>query len=301
MWRAFYGGADIELRLTALRFAEVFHRGSEGAELYARDYAGGSLTPLLLLPGLTLNSKSFEPLIPHVAGPRRVIAPDFRGRGRSSYCDPSTYRVGFELTDTIALMDHLGIERAAVIGTSRGGIVGMVMAAQHATRIAGLLLNDVGPKLEAAGLLRIRSYLGKPVAFPGWKLAAASLMAVNPHQEGLSLDDWMALARRIFRDENGSPREDYDLRLSEGFPSEADIEAGKIPEIWEVFATAKNMPIAVLRGANSDLLSDETVERMRETIPSIETAIVPGRGHVPFLDEPESVAAIQRWLARIDA
>jgi pimeloyl-ACP methyl ester carboxylesterase len=282
-------------------YAHVRYTAADGTALYARHYPGGGLTPLLCLPGLTLNSKSFEPLIPHVAGPRAIVAPDFRGRGLSGHADPNTYRPGVELADTIALMDHLGIEKAAVLGTSRGGIVGMVMAAQNRDRIAGLLLNDVGPKLEAAGLLRIRSYLGRPVDLPSWEAAAAALMAVNPDQEGLTFDDWMAMARRIFRDQNGLPKEDYDLRLAQGFPSEEDIAAGRIAEIWDVFKAAAGLPLSVLRGGNSDLLSAETVEKMREMIPGLDSAAVPGRGHVPLLDEPNSLAAINRWLARVDA
>ncbi|NJM30715.1 MAG: alpha/beta hydrolase [Rhizobiales bacterium] len=281
-------------------YTHIRHSGSDGAALYARHYAGGGLTPLLCLPGLTLNSKSFEPLMPYVSGPRAIIAPDFRGRGLSAYTDPNTYRPGFELADTIALMDHLRIEKAAVLGTSRGGIVGMVMAAQNRDRIAGLLLNDVGPKLEAAGLLRIRSYLGRPAEFPSWEAAAAALMAVNPDQEGLTFDDWMAMARRIFRDANGLPKEDYDLRLSQGFPSEEDIAAGRVAEIWDVFKAGAGLPLSVLRGGNSDLLSGATVARMGEMVPDLDSTVIPGRGHVPLLDEPQSLAAIKRWLDRVD-
>jgi pimeloyl-ACP methyl ester carboxylesterase len=282
-------------------YNHVHYSGPDGTALYARHYPGGELTPLLCLPGLTLNSKSFEPLIPHVLGPRAIVAPDFRGRGRSSYADAKTYRPAFELADTIALMDHLGIEKAAVIGTSRGGIVGMLMAAQNRDRIAGLLLNDVGPKLEAAGLLRIRSYLGRPANLPSWEAAAAALMAVNPDQEGLDFEDWLAMARRIFRDHDGLPREDYDLKLSQGFPSEEDIAAGNVAEIWDIFKAAAGLPLTVLRGGNSDLLSNETVMRMRDYIRDLDYAVIPGRGHVPLLDEPHSLAAINRWLARVDA
>jgi pimeloyl-ACP methyl ester carboxylesterase len=277
---------------------DVNYLGADGTLLFAQDYPGPG-TPILLLPGLTLNSKSFDPLVPHLLGKRRMVAPDFRGRGRSSYADPSTYTAAVELSDTVALMDRLGIAKAAVIGTSRGGIVGLLMAAKHPQRIVGLLLNDVGLKLEPAGLLRIWSYLGRGGQFPGWAHAAAALAAVNPHHEDLSFADWEAFARRVFRDENGVPCTDYDLDLAKGFPPIADIEAGQVPEMWSILPALEHIPTSVLRGANSDLLSAETVSKMEAALPQLDATEVPGRGHVPFLDEPESLAAIDRWLARL--
>lgn len=275
----------------------------DGLRLFARDYAGAAeRTPVLCLPGLTRNSKDFGDIAERLSSSRRVIAPDFRGRGRSQYAnDPLTYRPDMELADTLGLMDHLGIHRAAVIGTSRGGIAAMLMAAKAGERLAGVLLNDIGPRIEKAGLLRIRSYLGTDPQFTGWSAAVKALKSTNPGLETLGETQWQAFARRVFREVNGSPRADYDASLAAGFPSAEDIAAGKVPELWGLLEAMKAIPVTVLRGEHSDLLSAETVDDMRKRLPQLAAVTVADRGHVPFLDEPESLAAIAAWLAEVDA
>ena len=159
-----------------------------------------------------------------------------------------------------------------------------------------LLLNDIGPRLEKDGLLRIRSYLGRDMTVPGWPEAVARLKTGNPGIAGLSDSGWEAFARRLFREHNGGVIADYDPALAEVFPSAEAIAKGPIPELWEIYETAP--PVTVLRGANSDLLSAATVEEMLRRHKNAEAATVPGRGHVPFLDEPASWAAIKRLLIR---
>ena len=281
-------------------YTHVYYESVDGLRLYARDYAHGdtSRVPALCLPGLTRNSKDFETLTLD----RRVIAADFRGRGLSQYAsDPITYRPDVELADTIALLNHLNIEHVAVIGTSRGGIVAMLMAALHKEKLAGILFNDVGTVLDAKGLLRIRSYLGIDKNFTSWEQAVQGLKASNPGFETLREDEWMSFAIRIFKSENGLPKMNYDSALLNNFASIEDIEAGKIPQLWELFAATTGIPTAILRGENSDLLSAETVEEMQRRNPELDATTIKNRGHAPFLNEPESAAAIQRWLALIDA
>ncbi len=281
----------------------VFYQSADGLALFARDYgsAGFSKMPVLCLPGLTRSSKDFVTVTGWLSRHRRVIVPDFRGRGRSQYSpDAMTYRPVVELADTIALLDHLGLERAAIIGTSRGGIVAMLMAALHRPRVSGILLNDIGPTLEAAGLLRIRSYLGVRAAMNSWDAAVAGLKRTNPGFLNLSDEAWHAFAHRLFVDHNGVPELDYDAGLAQTFPSLDEITAGKVAELWELFNSLKGLPVSVLRGENSDLLSAETVSEMKASIDALDATTVLNRGHAPFLDETESTSAIKRWLMRVD-
>ena len=284
-------------------YAEVQIRADDGVDLYARDYGPreSQLTPVVCLPGLTRNAKDFETIAPRLAKTRRVIAPDFRGRGKSGRAeDPFTYRPEIELADTLALLDHLAIGRVGVIGTSRGGIVALVMAARALERLAGVVFNDIGPRIDKAGLLRIRSYLGVNPVLAGWSEAVNAMKATNPGFPGLSDDEWMAFARRVFRDEDGRPHIDYDPRLTETFPSTDDIETGKVPELWPLLDLMADVPAVVLRGENSDLLSAQTVSEMQAHHRNLAAVTVKDRGHVPFLDEPECVAAIDQWLVEID-
>lgn len=279
---------------------EVRFRSSDGLELYARDY--GPLDtrrlPVLILSGLTRNSKDAHPLAVRLVPERRVIAPDYRGRGLSQHAaDWATYRVDVELTDAIALLDLLGIDRFVLIGTSRGGLIGMLMAASQRDRLAGLLLNDIGPVLEPHGLGRIRSYLGRKPRFTTWRGAVAALKGTNPGFD-LTDEEWLAFARRLFRDEGGRPSLDYDANLRRTFPTRRQIERGDVKPMWELFAAVRGIPAAALRGEHSDLLSRETLARMAADVPDLDAVTVKGRGHAPFLDEPESLAAVERLLVR---
>lgn len=286
-----------------MAFREHLAAAADGTRLYARDYAAEEdlgLVPAVCLPGLTRNARDFETIAPHLARKRRVIVVDFRGRGQSGRADPASYRPDQEAADTLAVLDHLGIERFAVVGTSRGGIVAMVMASRALQRLAGVLFNDIGPRIGTAGLLRIRSYLGTDPQFNNWAEAVAALQAVNPGFPGLTDEEWLAFARRVYREENGLPRADYDMGLARTFPPAEDIAAGKVPELWALFELLAPVPCLVLRGEHSDLLSAETVSEMQRRHPRLAAATVSGRGHVPFLDEPDSRAAIAAWLSAVD-
>lgn len=282
--------------------AEHFVTAEDGTRLYARDYAAGKagLTPVVCLPGLTRNARDFETIAPRLAETRRVLALDFRGRGRSGRADPATYRPDQEVADTLAVLDHLGISHFAIIGTSRGGIAAMVMAARALPRMAGVLFNDIGPRIDKAGLLRIRSYLGTDPQFADWDEAVRALKASNPGFPTLGEAEWLAFARRVYREENGRPRADYDPALGLNFPSVAEIEAGKMPELWALLDMMAEVPSLVLRGEHSDLLSQATVDAMHQHHRRLTAVTVKDRGHVPFLDEPESTAAIDAWLNTVD-
>lgn len=288
----------------ASNYEPVNFQTDDGLRLFARDYSASpsSLTPVLCLPGLTRNSKDFEAIAPWLAQTRRVIAADFRGRGLSQYAsEPASYRPDIELTDMIALFNFLKIGRAAVIGTSRGGIVGMLMAAFFRDRLAGLFLNDVGPELERAGLLRIRSYLGMQGKFASWDAAVANMRSNNSGFESLADNEWQAFAQRVFKPVDGLPQADYDPALALTFPSVEDIMAGRVATLWELFDKTEGLPVSVVRGEFSDLLSAATVEAMKQKNAALDATAIPRRGHAPFLDEAPAKDAIVRWLSRVDA
>ena len=285
--------------------AQVSHRdihftSTDGLALYGRDYpAESNSTPLLCLCGLTRNMRDFEPLAQWLGGSRRLIMMDYRGRGRSAYAeDPATYRPDIELADALCLLDQLAIGQVSVIGTSRGGIIAMLVAAQFPHRLKSVLLNDVGPVIEKASLRRIGSYLGKAVSFGNWGEAVAALRQSNPGFDNLSGDEWTGFARRVFIQKEGRITNDYDLRLAETFPKPEDIEKSGGPDLWPFFDALAPFPVTVLRAQHSDLLSTATVTEMQRRHPRLSAVTIKDRGHVPFLDEPDARTAIEDWLAR---
>jgi pimeloyl-ACP methyl ester carboxylesterase len=280
---------------------DIRFTSADGLSLYGRDYpASSDATPILCLAGLTRTSRDFEPLAQWLAGTRRLITMDYRGRGRSAYAaDPTSYRPDVELADALRLLDHLGIERVNVIGTSRGGIIAMSMAAQFPRRLNGVLLNDVGPVIEKVSLIRIRSYLGKASRFKLWGDAVAALQATNTGFESLNEAEWLSFARRVFIEKGGWITHDYDLRLGDTFPTKEEIERAESSDLWPLFDTLMAFPVMVLRAEHSDLLSAATVAQMKKRHPRLVAHTIKDRGHVPFLDEPDARAAIGAWLETV--
>jgi pimeloyl-ACP methyl ester carboxylesterase len=272
---------------------EFHFRAPDGLGLFGRECGRreSRLTPLLCLAGLTRNSKDFEPLAAQLRD-RQIIAFDYRGRGRSHYAHPATYTPRHELADCLALMDHLHIDKACLVGTSRGGIIAMLMAQAQGDRIAGAILNDIGPRLETEGLLRIARLIRQNSEYRTWEEAAKELRAGSPEISGLTDSDWLCFARRLYKEQAGTILRDYDPALALSFPSPEEIAGKAQPQLWTEFSAFNEKPCAVLRGEFSDLLSEATVRDMAAVHKGLITASVSGRGHVPFLDEPESIAAV---------
>lgn len=266
-------------------------------ELFARDYPGEG-PALLLMHGLTRNSADFEPLAERLAGRYRLIVPDQRGRGLSeSDPDPANYRPDVYAADMFALLDDLGIERAALIGTSMGGLMAMVMAAVQPQRISAVVLNDIGPELDPAGLARIAGYVGPGPAFANWNEAAARCEAINREAfPDFGPADWEAFARRTCRAaEDGSIAFAYDPAIALAFETEDGVAP---PDLWPLWQALAAKPVLLVRGALSDLLSMDTVQRMNQLHPGPFMHVdVPRRGHAPLLNEPEALAAIEPFLA----
>lgn len=272
----------------------------DGLSLYYRDYAGpADAPPILCLPGLTRNSRDFEAFADRYAGRFRVLAPDFRGRGRSDRDpEPARYLPTTYAADVLQLLDELEIDQAVFVGTSLGGLVTMLIAATQPQRIAAAILNDVGPELDQSGIDRIRNYVGKPVRFRDWDEAAEYISVVN---RGLpvsnSHDDWVRAARRVGKEHGDGIIFDYDMAIAEPFNQRND---GAVTfDMWPLYRKLDGAPLLIIRGELSDLLSPTAAQAMVEAHPDAELATVPGVGHAPELNEPEAVAAIDRLLQRV--
>ena len=268
--------------------------------LYARDYGVpfDGAPVVLCLHGLTRNSADFEWIAGHLSDRYRVLAADQRGRGRSQW-DPvaARYNPGVYVQDMLGLLDHLGIARAAIIGTSMGGLMAMVMAVVACDRMSAVVINDVGPDIEAAGLARIASYTGKTQPPATWADAAEIAQFINAVAfPDYGPDDWMAFARRLFLEKDGVPEPAYDPAIAGGLKPQSDAPVAP-PDLWPMWDALNGLPILAIRGALSDLLSPATLDKMAARHAGMVSVTVPNRGHAPMLDEPEAVSAIDTFLA----
>lgn len=287
-------------RALADGFREHYTHARGGNRLYARDYPAcfdAGLLPVVCLHGLTRNSKDFEEIAPWLAGRgRRVIAIDVRGRGMSARAfDPMDYVPQKYLRDIKLQLDDLGVNRAIFLGTSMGGIIITLMAARHPSMVAGSILNDVGPEVDPAGLERIAQYAGKPVALETWEDAYAYVeIMYRPAMQEVDSALIQALVHRTFRDDNGKPCLDYDPNISAPLSKAKGAPPSWLA--WIFFKWLARRPVLVLRGENSDILSEATAAKMAKTSGKITLATIPGVGHAPLLHEPASKQAIGDWL-----
>jgi pimeloyl-ACP methyl ester carboxylesterase len=252
------------------------------------------------LPGLARTAADFEALATSLScghHPRRVIAVDYRGRGLSQYDDdPANYSLPVELADVLAVVTALECVPAVFIGTSRGGILTMLLAAVRPTAIAAVILNDIGPVIEPQGLLRIKSYVGKLPQPRNFEEGAEILRRLFHGQfPKLRPDDWLAGARRVFKEENGRLVTTYDPKLAATMEG-MDLEQ-PVPALWKEFDALAHVPLMVIRGANSDILSAPTVEAMRARHPRLETLEVPDQGHSPLLMDIETIKRISAFVS----
>lgn len=261
----------------------------DGALLAYRDEGQG--LPLLCLPGLTRAMSDFDYLIPHLP-PLRLIRMDYRGRGASDRTGAATYTVEQEAKDALRLLDHLGVDKAAILGTSRGGLIGMVLGAVARDRVLGLCLNDVGPEIARDGLGRISDYVGRNPA-GGTVAGYAERLSRSPGFDGVPMTRWLEEARKLAVETPDGLRLPYDPALRESFLKAFE---GPPVDLWPLFDALAGLPLALIRGANSGLLTADTAAKMRARRPDMSFAEVPGRAHIPFLDEPEAVALIRGFL-----
>ena len=261
--------------------------------------------PVVCLPGLARTAADFEALAAALANdpnaPRHVIALDSRGRGRSDYDpNPANYSLPVELADVLAVLTALDIGEAAFVGTSRGGILTMLLAVARPAAIAACVLNDIGPVIEPKGVVRIKSYVGKLPQPASFEDAGDILRALFASQfTKLSRDDWIAFARRTFKSAGGRIVPDYDVRLMETLAA-TDLER-PLPDLWNQFDALARVPVMVIRGGNSDILSAATVEAMRARRTGLDVLEVPDEGHAPLLEGPEVIARIAAFIAAAEA
>ncbi len=286
--------------MTGATWQDRYFTSADGLRLYYRDYAspGSTRLPVLCLPGLTRNSRDFEVVAPWIARGRRVLCADLRGRGRSQH-DPNwqNYHPATYVADLARLLADAGVARLVLLGTSLGGILSMLISATTPGAVAGVILNDVGPEVAPQGLQRIAAYVGRHTPVTSWAEAAAQARATyGLALPGLGDDDWLAFARRSYSEVDGVPRLDMDPKIGEAVRV---APATAAPDLWPLYSALRPIPTLAIRGEVSDVLSEQTFDRMAAGKPDLERLTVPRRGHPPLLDEPECIAAIDAFLARV--
>jgi pimeloyl-ACP methyl ester carboxylesterase len=285
-------------------WSDIHFSARDGLRLYARHYpaAGSGRRPVLCLAGLTRNARDFHDLatVLSQAGEagRDVYAIDCRGRGRSGHDrDWHNYTVLVELNDVLDFMTLRGLTEAAIIGTSRGGLIAMLMAALRPCAIGAVVLNDIGPVIEREGLARIVAYVGRVPLPADWKEATELVREMNRRQfPAVPAEQWADYARAWFNDDNGLPAPGYDPNISRSI----SLMDGPMPELWPQFTALARVPVLAIRGENSDVLSARTLEEMRARHPRLEAITVPGQGHAPLLKDSRTIGAIAEFLARAD-
>lgn len=290
--------------MSAIVPRERRYTSSDALALFYRDWGDPAwpALPVLCLPGLTRNSRDFDDLARHLADPgrptpRRVIAPDLRGRGLSAYDkDWRNYRARVYLDDIRHLLAALGIGRVIVVGTSMGGILGTAMATAMPTALAGLVVNDVGPDVDRTGAARIIAYIGTDRPQPDWPTAAQHLRQLLPTLSLRTDAEWLDFAQRTFREgKDDRLHFDWDVGLAKAI--EHDME--DVVDLWPLWRALGRTPALVIRGGVSDILSAATLDKMQATKPDLVQVTLPGIGHCPTLNEPPAREAIDAFLSRL--
>jgi pimeloyl-ACP methyl ester carboxylesterase len=284
-------------------YTEIDWQSHDGLRLYARVYEGPiKVAPTVLcLHGLTRNSRDFEDLAPHLQRRYRVIVPDLRGRGFSARDPrPQNYQPGIYVQDILALLGTVDAPRVSLIGTSLGGMLAMMLGVSHPARIAGIVLNDVGPEIDPVGIERIKQYAGRLPPARTWNEAVAQTRTVYGDAcPGLAWDRWEALARRGYREDGAGRVElDADPNIGEALRA-APAAPAATPDLWPLWNALRNVPTLAIRGDRSDILNAATFARMKSENPDLQQLEVANRGHAPLLDEPECIAALDAFLSRI--
>ncbi len=281
-------------------FEDVWYTSGDGLRLYARDYPCGDGAPTVFcMHGLTRNSADFQGLARYLNDRYRVIAVDVRGRGRSEYdSEPGNYQPLTYAQDMFTLLDELGLEQVVLCGTSMGGLMSFIMSTMQPQRVRAMIINDIGPEVDPAGLERIRGYVGKSRPVTSWEEAVAQCRETNAIAfPDFSDEQWLDFTRGLYREVDGVPVLAYDPAISR--PMDEDDSAAVPPDLWALFDAIAATPMLVVRGETSDILARSCVEEMRRRKPDLEVAEIPGRGHAPTLDEAAARTAIDHFLAEL--
>ncbi len=274
--------------------------------LCGREYGNALSTklPLVCLPGLTRSVRDFDALANYLGHhheiSRRIITLDYRGRGKSDYDkDWTNYTPLNEAYDVLAVTTALGLEDFILLGTSRGGIIAMLLGSLRPTVLAGVILHDIGPTIDLQGLIKIKNYLQRMPSPKNWQDATEILKSVHHSSfPNYQEEDWQKAARLTFKDDDGKPVFDFDVNLTKTLLS---ISADNPPpNLWPNFMSLSGKPVLTIRGALSDLLSSETLEMMDKTHPTMQKVTVENQGHVPNLMDEKALAAIEEFLKSVD-
>ncbi len=278
------------------RFAVRRVTTGDGLSLHVRDYpgpAGSTRTPLLCLAGLTRNSKDFHGLAKFHSRTRRVIAPDYRGRGRSDY-DPvwKNYHPATYVNDIRHVLTALGVHRVVVVGTSMGGTLGMAMGAAMPSVLAGVVINDVGPLIRRETVAPIVEHMVDNDPMPNWDAAAKRLRDAFPDYPAQSDEEWLAIAMGTYVEDGGVIRSDWDPAIVKPLLADPQPEL----DLWPLFLSLSRVPVLTFRGAKSDILDADLLAEMARRHPRFTAVTVPGVGHAPSLGEPVCVEALNGFL-----
>ena len=279
----------------------IFH-AQDDTPIYFRDYGdvASPAIPVLCLAGLTRNSKDFHPLAMRLHARHRVLAMDYRGRGRSGYnSDYTKYHPRTYMADALQLLAVVDVHKVVVIGTSLGGLCVMGMAVAAPGVLAGVVLNDIGPVVSTSGRERIGNYVGTDLRMPDYDTAAKALrQQFSPAYPDTGEAHWRHMAECIFAPDpaTGNLRLDYDLKIADALKAQA---ADAAADLWPLFRSLGKIPVLAVRGALSDVLDQATFDRMAAEKPDLRRLLVPNRGHVPLPEEEPLASAIDDFLATV--
>lgn len=280
-------------------YTDEYFTNPDGLKQHYRDYnsAGDDAPVVLCMPGLTRNARDFEAIADHLADRCRVICVEQRGRGLSEWDpNPSRYLPVTYVSDMMALLAHLGTDKVIAIGTSLGGLMIIMIQAMHPGKLLAAVINDIGPEIDPKGIERIKSYVGKGTPPETWEAAIAAVKTANAGvYPNFTDEDWRWYTENLYDDVDGKPVVMYDPAISQNFNSE---ESQSSPDLWPIFRALHSIPIVVLRGGISDILSAETLDRMADEHPDLVPVTVPGIGHVPLMREGECKKAIDDLVSR---
>lgn len=287
----------------SVRRESRFLAATDGLRLHYVDYApagGDAAIPVVCLAGLTRSAVDFDALAQALARRgRRVLALDYRGRGLSQWdADWKRYSLDVEEDDILATLAAAGVDKAVFVGTSRGGIHTMRLAARRPELLKAAVVNDIGPVIDAGGLLRIKGYVGRQPGSATMAIALAALKLVaGPQFTSLGQAEWEEWAHATFVEKDGRLQLRYDPALAHTL-DEVGPDSGPIlfHDEWNAIAA---IPTLVIRGGNSDLLSAETFAAMGDGHPLLERLTVPGQGHAPLLLDEGTIRAIGEFVERV--
>jgi pimeloyl-ACP methyl ester carboxylesterase len=282
-------------------YSDYWYDSSDGLTLYARDYPHSQpLATILCIPGLTRNSADFAPLCKQLNQHYRVLAVDLRGRGKSQHDpEPNNYHPGVYTDDVITLLDSLQLEKVILIGTSLGGLVSMMLTALQTQRVTAAIINDIGPEADPRGLERIVAYVSNPTTVNSWPEAIAKTRNyLGREYPDFSDSDWQDFSRNIYRENgHGQPALDYDPNIA--VPLQQNSHNAIPPNLWPLFGALQALPVLLIRGELSEVLSPQCVEKMQTIHPAMQFVEVKQRGHAPLLTEPQCSTAISQFLAAL--